>query len=331
MKKILITGTSGFVGGHFIHHILSGSGEFEIYGVSRSKPAWDFIPRVSDILCHHQFYEADLMDADSTKSLVKEIDPDYVLHLAAQSSVAASWSAPAASFTQNTKIFLNLMEAFRSTDTDAKILSVGSSEQYGNASQLDLPLSEDKPMCPSNPYAVARVAQEQLAMVYANGYGLDICCTRSFNHCGPGQTEQFVIGSIVRQFALIRHGKQEPVIHLRNGSVVRDFLDVRDVVNAYNILLMRGKRGGVYNVCSGKGRKIRDIVVMLSHMSGIIVDIKEELHQLRPMDNQCIIGSNTKIQSEFDWYPKISFEDTLRSMYDYRYKCLKHEIKTNER
>jgi GDP-4-dehydro-6-deoxy-D-mannose reductase len=262
------------------------------------------------------FHQADLMDIPKIRSLIEEIQPDYIVHLAAQSSVAESWKTPVDSFMNNTNIFLNIIDTVRLNDFTARVLSVGSSEQYGIVSEKDLPLQEKSLQRPANPYAVARVAQEQLARIYAEGYGLDICCTRSFNHCGPGQSDRFVVSSIVRQFVQIARGTQEPIIHIGNGSIVRDFIDVRDVVTAYNLLLRQGKRGEVYNICSGKGREIQDIVTILSYRLNISVKIKQEQTQIRPIDNPRIVGSNEKIRHELGWHPTIPFEQTLQSMYD---------------
>jgi len=328
MKKILITGISGFVGGHFVHYLCKHNQDLEIHGISRSKPAWDFVPAMPELTKNSHFHQADLMNIPKIKSLIEEIQPDYILHLAAQSSVAESWKTPVDSFMNNTNIFLNIIDTVRLNDITARVLSVGSSEQYGIVSEKDLPLYENSPQNPANPYAVARVAQEQLARIFAEGYGLDICCTRSFNHCGPGQSERFVISSIVRQFVQIAHGVQEPVIHIGNGAIVRDFIDVRDVVGVYNLLLNKGKRGEVYNICSGKGRSIQDIVVILSNMLQIPVQIKQEQSQIRPIDNPRIVGSNEKIQRDLGWRPTIPFEKTLQSIYEYWDIHLEYESKT---
>ncbi len=317
MKKILITGISGFVGGHFVHHLTTRHRDLEIHGISRSRPAWDFVPAMPELIHNSHFHQADLRDIPKIKSLIEEIQPDYILHLAAQSSVAESWKTPVDSFMNNTNIFLNIIDTVRLNDFSARVLSVGSSEQYGIVSEKDLPLDEKSPQKPANPYAVARVAQEQLARIYADGYGLDICCTRSFNHCGPGQSDRFVVSSIVRQFVQIAHGAQEPVIHIGNGAIVRDFIDVRDVVMAYYFLLAGGKRGEVYNICSGKGRSIRDIVTLLSEMYHIEVQVRQEQFQIRPIDNPRIIGSYQKIQNDMGWKPRIPFEESLRSIYQY--------------
>jgi len=331
MKRLLITGISGFVGGHLVSYLADHNNGFEIHGISRSKPAWDFVSPAPGLLDGHHFHQADLLDIPSIRSLLEEVAPEYIIHMAAQSSVAESWKTPVFSFMNNTNIFLNIIDTVRLNDNGARVLSIGSSEQYGIVSAKELPLTEDTPQHPANPYAVARVAQEQLAKIYAEGYGLDICCTRSFNHCGPGQSDRFVVSAIVKQFVQIAHGLQEPVIHIGNGSIVRDFVDVHDVVAAYNLLLTKGKRGEIYNVCSGTGRTIGEIVTLLSEMKGIRVTVHEELAEIRPIDNPRIIGSNRKIRRDLGWRPVIPFEQSLLSIYDYWDHRIRQELSSGKK
>jgi len=327
MKKILVTGISGFVGGHFVQYLTKHHNNLEIHGISRSKPAWDFVNTPPQLLNSHFFHQADLNDIPKIKLFIEEIQPDYILHLAAQSSVAESWKTPVTSFMNNTNIFLNIIDTVRLNDNAARILSIGSSEQYGIVSENDLPISEERPQCPENPYAVARVAQEQLARIYAKGYNLDICCTRSFNHCGPGQTDRFVVSAIVKQFVQVAHGLQKPVINIGNGAIVRDFVDVHDVIEAYYLLLTKGKKGEVYNICSGQGRAIKDIVTLLSEMFSIRVKMHQEQFQIRPIDNPRIIGSYKKIYQDMGWEPTIPFEQSLQSIYKYWDERIQHELK----
>jgi GDP-4-dehydro-6-deoxy-D-mannose reductase len=326
MKKILITGISGFVGGHFVHYLTKQNNKFEIHGISRSRPSWDFVSIPPGLLDGHYFHQADLNDIPKIKSLIEEIQPEYILHLAAQSSVAESWKTPVFSFMNNTNIFLNIIDTVRLNDNAARVLSIGSSEQYGIVSEKDLPITEERAQCPENPYAVARVAQEHLARIYAKGFDLDISCTRSFNHCGPGQTDRFVISAIVKQFVMVAQGIQKPVIHIGNGMIVRDFVDVHDVVEAYYLLLTKGRKGEVYNICSGKGYAIQDIVTLLSEILDIRVEILQDKSQIRPIDNPRIVGSYQKIQRDIGWKPTISFEQSLLSMYQYWDNRIKNEI-----
>ena len=314
MKKILITGISGFVGGHFVNYLNSNHKDLKVTGISREPPSWDFVPCNPDSFQH---YKADLNDLPKIKTIIEKTEPDFILHLAARSSVAESWGNPVDSFMNNTNIFLNIIDTVRLLDNGARILSIGSSEQYGIVSEADLPLSETRPQSPQSPYAVARVSQEMLAGIYSRGYGLDICCTRSFNHCGPGQKDKFVVSSVVKQFVRIAKGIQDPVLHIGDGTIVRDFVDVRDVVEAYWLLLTSGRSGEVYNVCSGQGRSILDIVNQLSGIYEIDIDIRQEDSWIRPRDSPAIIGDYSKIYNELGWKPKISFEETLCSIYDY--------------
>jgi GDP-4-dehydro-6-deoxy-D-mannose reductase len=330
MKKILITGVSGFVGGHFVQYLITQHSNLEIHGISRSKPAWDFVNIPPEQFNSHFFHQADLNNIPKIKLLIEEIQPDYILHLAAQSSVAESWKTPVFSFLNNTNIFLNIIDTVRLNDNAARVLSIGSSEQYGIVSEKDLPITEDRPQSPENPYAVARVAQEHLARIYAKGYNLDICCTRSFNHCGPGQTDRFVVSAIVKQFVKVAHGLQKPVINIGNGAIVRDFVDVHDVIEAYNLLLIKGKKGEVYNICSGKGWAINDIVTMLSEMFSISVEVHQEQSMIRPIDNPRIIGSYRKIERDLGWKPTIPFEKSLQSMYQYWDQRIRNELKMHE-
>ncbi|VVB88596.1 GDP-mannose 4,6-dehydratase [uncultured archaeon] len=328
MKKILITGISGFVGGHFVKYMSTHHNDLEIHGISRSEPAWDFVDIPRQLINGRYFHKADLNDITKIKSLIHEIQPDYIIHLAAQSSVSESWKTPVLSFLNNTNIFLNIIDTVRLNDNSARVLSIGSSEQYGIVSENDLPISEGRVQCPENPYAVARVAQEQLARIYAKGYDLNICCTRSFNHCGPGQTDRFVVSAIVKQFVKVAQGIQKPIINIGNGTIVRDFVDVHDVIEAYYLLLTKGKKGEVYNICSGQGLTIKEIVVLLSELLNIHVDIHEDQSKIRPIDNPQIIGSYKKIQYELGWEPRTSFVQSLHSMYQYWDGRVRAELKT---
>jgi GDP-4-dehydro-6-deoxy-D-mannose reductase len=314
MKKILITGIGGFVGRHFVDYLSKDPQGSEIHGIARSKPPEGIF------FCHPSndskifYHQADVTDTALIRSIINEVRPDQILHLAAQSSVAESWISPAPSFLNNISGFLNVIEAVRQSSCSPRILSIGSSEQYGRVEKSDLPLREDHPLHPDNPYAAGRVAQEYLAMVYHEGYGLDICCTRSFNHCGPGQSDRFVASSIARQFARMAQGKQDKVIHIGNGSIVRDFLDVRDVVRAYALLLEKGVSGQVYNICSGKGHTIRELVTILAETRKEKVQIVEEAQKMRPRDNPCLIGSNAKVRAAVHWQPEIALADSLDEM-----------------
>jgi GDP-4-dehydro-6-deoxy-D-mannose reductase len=317
MKSILITGISGFVGGHFTRFILNNQPDYVIHGLSRSKPSWDFIENRNPILDAITFHQCNLLDSKKINEIIGEIRPDYVLHLASFSSVSQSWIEPVASFLNNTNAFLNIVESVRIHRLNTRILSVGSSEEYGIVNESDLPLTEKKPVAPANPYAVARVSEEHLAQIYAKGYHLDICCTRSFNHIGPGQSDQYVVSSIAKQFAEIAIHKKKPVIKIGAGSIIRDFIDIEDVIRAYDAIFEKGMTGEVYNVCSGKGYSIDDIVNSISKLTHIPVTVEQNQNLLRPIDNPVLIGSYDKLQTSTGWKPDYSIDKSLEKIHTY--------------
>ncbi|MBE0557974.1 MAG: GDP-mannose 4,6-dehydratase, partial [Proteobacteria bacterium] len=193
-----------------------------------------------------------------------------------------------------------------------RILSIGSSEEYGNVAAEDLPLKEDHPLNPVSPYAVARVSQELLSRVYSNGYHLDIVMTRSFNHIGPYQKETFAVPAFANQLLEAKkRGLDQGDIVAGDVDIIRDFVDVRDVVAAYYALLERGLKGEVYNVCSGKGVALKTVIEMMGAALNLRVNIKKDRSLTRPRDNQIIIGSNQKIVTQLGWKPRLSLEQSL--------------------
>lgn len=199
----------------------------------------------------------------------------------------------------------------------ARILSVGSSEEYGNYPEDKMPLQENYELYPNNPYAVARVSQELLSKLYASSLGVDIVMTRSFNHIGPRQREAFVISSFVKQLVDIANHKQENKMLVGNTNIVRDFLDVRDVVDAYYKIVTKGIRGRVYNVCSGTGNRLSDIINEVSILLNITPKIEVDAERFRPADNMVIIGDNSKLKQDLGWSPKYLLTQTLQDMINY--------------
>ena len=307
MKKLLITGIGGFVAHYFIEYLNKSNLKYEILGIDISE----------NVECNYSNYtykQVNLRDKDLIRDVLKAFQPDYILHLASISSVSQSWQQPVESFVNNTNIFLNIIETIRELKLDTRILSVGSSEEYGNYPEYEMPLQEDYKLLPCNPYAVARVSQEMLSKLYADNFGVNIVMTRSFNHIGPKQKEIFVIPSFVKQLVSIKNNPIENLMEVGNLEIVRDFLDVRDVVDAYYKLLTGGRIGEVYNVCSSKGVKLKEIIDIISKKLNITPEIKIDPKRVRPTDNLVIIGDNSKIKNELDWTPKYSLEATLQDM-----------------
>lgn len=313
MKKILITGFSGFVGHHFIKYLYEENMRYEICGIDLREPSFDY-EQYKEVLSIN-FETINLLDIDELRKLFSEFVPDYILHLASFSSVAYSWGHPAESFTNNTNIFLNLATVVKEFNTKCRILSIGSSEEYGNVTKEDLPLKERQKLCPISPYAVARVSQEMLSKVFVDSYHLDIIMTRSFNHIGPWQDERFVVpGFIAKILAVKAVGKSEGVIETGDTTIIRDFVDVRDVVRAYYLLLTRGESGEVYNICSGKGISLNEVIEIIAKEVGIKVSTKINPEFVRPMDNKVIIGTAYKMYDKLGWKPRIELHDTIVDM-----------------
>lgn len=313
-KKILITGFSGFVSRHFLTYLQDNDCDVEVYGVDLRPPAFD-------LTAFHRmkitYQTVNLLDMESVKSFLNQIRPDYILHLASFSSVAYSWKHPIECFQNNTNIFLNIIAAVQELQLACRVLSVGSSEEYGNVAEQDLPLREDAGLLPCSPYAVARVAQEMLSRVYADSYGVDIVMTRSFNHIGPWQDTRFVVPGFISRIAAIRNsGEAHGVIATGDLSIVRDFVDVRDVVRAYYDLLLHGRPGELYNVCSGIGNRLSDIVEMIARILEVDIDTVVNPEYVRPNDNHVIIGSYEKINMDIGWRPLIPIGRTIADMVD---------------
>jgi len=311
----LITGASGFVAGHLIEAIFKNDPQALVTAVDLSEPDYYFIGNsVRDSI---RFAKVDLLVIDDLIRILEMANPYFIIHLAAFSSVAYSWKKPIDSFKNNLNIFLNLLEAVKQVNPEPRILSVGSSEQYGVVSVDKIPLTETEPPNPISPYAVARVAQEYMASVYVKGFKLDIVTTRSFNHFGPRQDERFVLSSFAKQVAEIKKENRKPVIYVGDLSIVRDFTDVRDVVKAYLSLLNNGISGEIYNVCSGIGRTLKECLYGFIQIAGIECEIKKAEELMRPVDNPIIIGDNTKTKERTGWFPETPFEITLRDTYEY--------------
>jgi len=313
--KILITGFTGFVSLHFLDYLNSAAPGAEVMGIDKNPLSFD--PAAYPNL-HITFRDIDLLNRGQVNETLAGFRPGYILHLASVSSVALSWQTPLDSFVNNTNIFLNLVEQVRINKINCRILSVGSSEEYGEVREDELPLTETSILKPLSPYAVARVSQEMLSKIYAEGFGLDIIITRSFNHIGPGQKENFVISSFAKQLVqLSKHMSDNNTLVTGNLAVVRDFVDVRDVVKAYYLLLRNGRKGEVYNICSGNGIQLKDLVVRMSEQLNMKIDLKVDPGLIRPNENKKVIGSYKKINEELGWKPEIPLDKSLADIIAY--------------
>ena len=314
--KYLITGVAGFVGSHMVEYLAARHPDAEIYGADRWYTRKDNIRHLEG---KFRYVEFDMTDYGSTLNLIRQIRPDRIFHLAAQSFVPTSWIAP--SETLNTNIIgeLNIFDAVREADIDPVIQIACSSEEYGLVFPEETPIKETNPLRPLSPYGVSKVAQDMLGYQYWQSYRLRIIRTRAFNHTGPRRGEEFVSSAFAKQIAEIEKWDKEPVIKVGNLNAERDFTDVRDIVRGYWLATERGEPGDVYNICSGNHIRIKDVLGILLAQSPLKrkIRIEEDLGRMRPSDVPILYGDNTKFSKQTGWRPRIQFERTMKDLLDY--------------
>jgi GDP-4-dehydro-6-deoxy-D-mannose reductase len=319
VTRVLITGNGGFVGRVLVEKMAVRG--YEVWGADRA-------PMESGFKGARQL-SVDLTNQSGVVKVLDQAQPEAIVHLAAQASVRRSFDEPIETILNNTLPVLYMLDHLRAHKTACRLLVVGSADEYGPVDSPDeLPLREDSPVRPTNPYALAKSIQNQYGTGYALLYGTDVVATRSFNHTGAGQRDAFVLPSFAKQITEIKLGRRDPVIHAGNLDVRRDFVDVRDVCEAYIALLEKGKKGETYNVCSGRSYRLRDLLDRLCELAGVDVRIEVDADRLRPVDTPELRGDNAKIRAHTGWSPQTPIEETLGSLLDYWARALAVEENT---
>jgi GDP-4-dehydro-6-deoxy-D-mannose reductase len=286
--RVVITGAAGFAGGHLADACRTDGDE--VVPLSRAEGV-------------------DLLDADATRRALAEARPDVVYHLAAKASVSRSWEDPERALTENVAMTLHVLEATRREAPGASVVVAGTGEVYGPPASL--PVTEDAPLHPQNPYAVSKAAAELLAGFYADAHGARVVRTRAFNHAGPRQSPIFAIASFARQVAEGRLRGDDPVrVVTGNPDVRRDFTDVRCVVRAYRLLAARAP-AGVYNVCSGHTPSISEIVARLGAVAGVRIEHVVDPTLIRGHEVMEVRGSHDLLTQATGWEPMVPFDRTL--------------------
>lgn len=258
-----------------------------------------------------------ILNSGEISAVLSDEKPDYIFHLAAQSSVALSWKNPTLTVDININGALNLLNAIRGLNEQPRVLMVGSGEEYGYIKEDMVPIKENASLEPGNVYAVTKATQNMMATIYAQAYGMYLVMTRSFNHMGPRQTPQFVVSDFCNQVVKIEKGLQEPVIKVGNLSARRDFTDVRDVVRAYTLLIQYGRAGETYNVGSGNARTIQSILELILSKSTQQIKVEIDERKLRPVDVPIIEADIRKTYRDTGWKPEISIDKTIEDMLDH--------------
>ena len=313
MRRVLVTGVTGFAGSHLVDYMLTRN-DCEIFGIQRWRSPTENIEHFKERIA---LAECDLRDASSTRDTLERIRPDWIFHLAAQSFVPTSWSAPTESLTTNLLGQLNLFEAVRRIGLSCRIQIACSSEEYGMVFENELPIRETNPLRPLSPYAVSKVAQDLLAYQYWMSWKVDSVRTRGFNHEGPRRGPVFVASDFAKQIADIEKGRKPPVLHVGNLEAKRDFTDVRDMVRGYWLALEKCEPGEVYNICRGQAWSIREVLELLLGMTKTKIEVRQDRMRLRPSDVPVLVGDRSRFTKATGWEPTIPFERTLHDMLEF--------------
>jgi GDP-4-dehydro-6-deoxy-D-mannose reductase len=307
--RVLVTGANGFVGRH-LSAALRARGH-------------EVVP--ADRAVHEEGGVAvDVTDALAVRAAFDLARPDAVAHLAAQAAVPASLRDPGETFAINAGGTLHVLDAARALAEEgvrARVLVVSSADVYGAQPREAYPLRETAPPLPRNPYAASKAAAEALALAYAHSFAVDAVVTRAFNHVGPGQDERFAVAAFAHQLARAAAGG-EPRVLVGNLDATRDVLDVRDVCEAYALLLEgAGERGEIYNVASGAGTPMREILRRLIEIARVPVEVREDPERMRPADVPVSVGDPSKLRAATGWAPRVPLAAALRAVYDDARAC----------
>lgn len=303
--KALITGIRGFVGGHLTKLLLARGDE--VAGLDCDDKNLDIDIDGKPI----RIFKGDLRDEDIVAKALNEFKPDCLFHLAAQSSVKLSFENPLETFSANLIGTLILLETISKLDFPVKTLVISSSEIYGRLKPEECPVAEDHPMNPINPYAVSKAAVDLLARQYHQAYQMPVYIARAFSHSGPGQKTVAVLSDWAFQIAKMELGLSPRKMKVGNIKIQRDYTDVRDIVRAYLDIIEKGQPGRPYNVCSGKGYKLSDLLEKYQALVKKDFEVASDKSRLRPIDIPILIGSYDLLNADTGWNPEIPIETTL--------------------
>ena len=311
--RVLVTGVSGFVGGHLCEHLID-EGDL-VVGLSASGRWPEGLKHLERLVRIEACDLTDVAESDLADLLVRKA-PEAIYHLAAQANPQASVSDPRGTWALNLGGSLNLLEAVRASKLSPRIVLVGSGVCYGNPGPEHQPVSESCPLRPNNPYSASKAAADLLGVQHFLGHGTHVVMARPFNHAGPRQSSSYVLSGFARQVAEVEAGKR-PRIEVGNLEVVRDFTDVRDVVRGYRLLAEKGDPGEIYNLGSGQGVKIADALNTLANLANRPIEVYVDPARVRPVDQPLLIADPRKLRVATGWSPRYAIEQTLRDMLDY--------------
>lgn len=294
MKKVLITGSEGFIGKHLIDEMLANG--YEVIKCSRDGG--------------NGFVAMNILDASQVKDVIQTHCPDILINMAGQANVALSWKIPALTVSLNVNGLVNILEAVRQIKPDMRIVAVGSSDEYGSLEERGVNVTEDIPIHPMTPYAISKVAQEEMAQAYNRAYGMDICMIRCFNLGGAYQPKGYMISDFASGIAEIEAGKKG-YLSVGNLDSARDFTHVKDAACACRLIAEYGKTGEVYNISSGVTYTAQQVLDKLVEMANCEIIIKQDPQRMRPSDTPVVCGNHDKLTSHTGWMPRYSLHNIL--------------------
>ncbi|NJP05209.1 MAG: GDP-mannose 4,6-dehydratase [Chloroflexaceae bacterium] len=306
--RALITGINGFAGSHLADYLVARGG-WDIWGLAR-KPVirWDHLQDDIRLVC------ADLTCAEDVSRVLQHVRPQVIFHLAGQAFVPLSFRQPASTISNNVFGLLSLFLAIIEHGLDTRVLTVGSYEQYGLIQPEDLPIDEQTPLRPCNPYGTSKIAQDMLALQYYFSHGIDVVRVRPFNHIGPRQDVSFVAPAFAHQIAAIELGIQPPVLQVGDLRAQRDFTDVRDMVRAYYLAIESGQSGDVYNIGSGHALSVQTLLDHLLAASQVKITVEPDPERMRPINVPLVVCDASRLQQHTGWSPAIPFAQTIHDI-----------------
>jgi GDP-4-dehydro-6-deoxy-D-mannose reductase len=302
----LITGATGFAGGHLLELLTRGGAQVEAWAHAGGRRPLGHAPTDAAVL----WRAVDLLDRADVRRALDAARPSVIYHCAGIADVQEAWRTPARALRVNVFGTDNLLSAAREIGLSCRVLVTGSALVYRAQPGA---ISEDDPVSPVTPYGVSKLAQEMAAAASR----LPVLLTRPFNHAGPRQSTGYVTSAFAQQLAEIEAGRLPPVLAVGNLESRRDITDVRDTVRAYQALVERGQPQRPYNVCSGRAYRIRDLLDILLSLTQVRVRVEIDPARLRPSDNPMVLGSHARVTEETGWTPEIPIEQTLADLLDF--------------
>jgi len=308
--RALITGMNGFAGSHLADFLLTQP-DIQVFGVGIGET--DNLAHLGDRVT---FFAGDLTARTFAERLLAQTQPDRIYHLAGQAFAPISWQDPWQTIEINLRAQVNVLDAAARARGNARILVVGSMDEYGRVDAQHLPINEQVPLAPDSPYAVSKIAQDFLGLQYFLSHHLRVVRVRPSNHIGPRQNALFVTSNFAKQIAEIEAGVRAPVLYVGNLTAQRDFTDVRDMARAYFLALEHGVPGEVYNIGSGRAHSIQRVLDLLLQQSRVPIRVAQDPARLRPSDTPVVVCDASKFRAQTGWTPTIPLEQSLRDILD---------------